>query len=377
VVGGERPVQTRPTAAPDGDQSRGWPIVGHGTPVAALREAIARDRVRHAYLVSGPESVGKRTLALAFAAALVCQAPPAPGDSCGACLACRKVSRGVHPDVQLVDLATQALTAERTTGKNTTLTVETVRRVTADAARRPTESAWRIIVVDDVETMQGVAQEAFLKTLEEPPRFVVLILLCDDQELLLPTIRSRCESIELHRVGRPVLLDGLLVAGVEGSLAATIADQAGGLPGLAFRAAHDPKQLTIVRDGVERALTWIGANGYERLVTAVRLGDGFSRRRAETFAELEVLLGVWRDALLLRATLLSHLTYRGIAERLDALAAGWDLAEIHRAVRATLTCIADLEANVRPRLAIEAMVLQWPSRSLPATPPVPSSASGP
>jgi DNA polymerase III subunit delta' len=354
-----------------------WPVVGHDGAIASLREAVARDRVRHAYLLSGPEAVGKRTLALAFAAALVCQSPPAPGLACGGCLACRKVERGVHPDVQVVDLATQALTAERSTGKNTTLTVETVRRISADAALRPTESPWRVIVVDDVETMQGVAQEAFLKTLEEPPRFVVLLLLSDDQELLLPTIRSRCETIELHRVGRATVRDGLVAAGTAADLAESIADQSGGLPGLAFRAARDPKQLVVARDGIERALTWIGAGAYERLVTAVRLGDGFTKRRTETFAELEILLGVWRDALLLRASLLPHLTYRGIAERLEALAAGWDLAEIHRAVRATLTCVADLEANVRPRLALETMVLQWPNRLAPDSSPVAASRTRP
>jgi DNA polymerase-3 subunit delta' len=322
-------------------------------------------------LFGGPDGVGKTTLALAFARALVCQSPPAAGRACGHCLGCRKVGRGVHPDVQTFSLATQAAASEKSGGKNTTLTIETVREITSGTALRPTESRWRVILVEDAETLQAVAQEAFLKTLEEPPRFVVLILLCDDPELLLPTIRSRCELVELRRAPRSAVVASLLAVGVPAATAESIADQAGGLPGLARRVAEDPKALTRAQDAVERALSWIGSGGYERLVTAVRLGDGFSKRRAEVFTDLETLLGVWRDALLLHAAQDPHLTYRGIAERLHALAGGWDLADLNRAVRATLTCIADLEANVRPRLALEAMVLQWPTPpSRPARPPM-------
>lgn len=349
----------------------GWPVWGHDSAVGTLKDAVLRDRVRHAYLISGPDGVGKTTLATAFARALVCQEPPAPGLACGACLGCRKVGRGVHPDVQTFSLAMQAAASEKSGGKNTSLTIETVREIAGGTALRPTEARWRVVLVEDAETLQPVAQEAFLKTLEEPPRFVVLLLLCDDPELLLPTIRSRCEPIELRRAPRSAVIDSLRAAGVAERTAEAIADQAGGLPGLARRIAEDPKQLARAQESIERALAWIGAGAYDRLVTAVRLGDTFSKRRAEVFADLETLLGVWRDALLLHAAQHPHLTYRGIAERLHALAGGWTLVDLHRAVDATLTCIADLEANVRPRLALETMVLTWPTPpSAPVRPPL-------
>jgi DNA polymerase-3 subunit delta' len=360
-------VQTRPRLAPD----HGWPVWGHDSAVGTLKDAVLKDRVRHAYLVSGPQGVGKTTLATAFARVLVCQAPPQPGLACGACLSCRKIGRGVHPDVQTFSLATQAAASEKSGGKNTSLTIETVREIAAGTALRPTEARWRVVVVEDAETLQAVAQEAFLKTLEEPPRFVVILLLCDDPELLLPTIRSRCEPVDLRRAPRSAVIDSLRAAGVAEQSAQAIADQAGGLPGLARRIADDPKQLARAQESIDRALAWIGSGAYERLVTAVRLGDSFSKRRAEVFADLETLLGVWRDALLLHAAQHPHLTYRGIAERLHALAGGWTLADLHRAVDATLTCIADLEANVRPRLALETMVLRWPILpSAPVRPPL-------
>ncbi len=341
--------------------SSGWPVWGHEAAVAVLQQAIRGSRVRHAYLVAGPEGVGKTTFAQALAQALCCQDPPAPGLMCGVCLACRKIGRGVHPDVQTFSLATQAALAERSGGKNTSLSIETVRDVCSTVALRPMESSWRVVILDDAETLQEIAQEALLKTLEEPPPFVVLVLLSDDLELLLPTIRSRCQVVNLRPVPSRAVVDSLLATGIGQERAEEIAALSGGRPGWAHRAAADRKVLQRRMEAVERALAWIMGSGYERLVTAVRLGDTFSKRRPEVFSDLETLLGVWRDALLLHAHQPHYLTYRGTAERLNELARDWTMDDLHRAVCSVQTCIGHLETNVRPRLALEAMVLEWPT----------------
>jgi len=275
-------------------------------------------------------------------------------------LSCRKIARGVHPDVQTFGLASQAAASEKAGTKNTTLTIETVRELSSGTAFHPTEGPWKIIVIEDAEALQEIAQEALLKTLEEPPRFVVILMLCNDPELLLPTIRSRCQTIELRRVSRSIVVEALIASGVTPQRAEEIASVAGGLPGLAYQIAANPKVLARQQETVDRALAWIGGSGYDRLVTAVRLGDTFAKKRPDVFVELETLLGVWRDALLLHAAQHPHLTYRGIAERLHALAAGWTLCDLQRGLCSVQQCLVDLEANVRPRLALEAMVLQWP-----------------
>ncbi|HEY8445750.1 MAG TPA: DNA polymerase III subunit delta' [Thermomicrobiales bacterium] len=339
-----------------------WPVWGHDAAVASLRQAIVADRVRHAYLFAGPEGVGKTTLATAFAQALLCTAPVSPGEPCGECLACRKVARGVHPDIQTFSLERQADASASKGAKNTSLTIETVRELCGTAALRPMEGRWRIILLEDAETLQDVAQEALLKTLEEPPSFLLLILLSNDAEVLLPTIRSRCQIVELRPVPRAAIRDGLIATGCEPELAEELAGLAGGAPGWAIAASRNPALVEERRAAVARALDWIQSSGYERLVTAVRLGDSFSRRRAETFAELDTLLGVWRDALLLRTGHTEYVTFRGQAERLAELTREWPVPAIHRAVCSVQTCLLDLEANVRPRLAMEAMVLQWPTK---------------
>ena len=356
---------TVPRQATPARGSCGWPVWGHDQAVATLQQGIRGERVRHAYLFSGPEGVGKTTLARAFAQALCCQDPPAPGLICGTCLSCRKIGRNVHPDVQTFSLASQAVLAEKSGGKNTTLTIETVRDICSSVSLRPMESSWRVVIVDDGETLQEIAQEALLKTLEEPPPFVVLLLLSDDLELLLPTIRSRCQTIDLRPVHSAAVVDSLLASGVEQSRADEIASLSGGRPGWAHRAASDRKVLQRRLDALDWAFSWVAGTGYDRLVTAVRLGDTFSKRRPEVFADLETLLGVWRDALLLQAGQPHYLTYRGNAERLNELVGGWTIDDLHRAVCSVQSCIGHLEMNVRPRLALEAMVLEWPTSHQP------------
>jgi DNA polymerase III subunit delta' len=340
-------------------------IWGHEAQVEQLSQAVATDRVRHAYLLAGPEGIGKTTLARRFAQALNCQTPPAPGVACGECLPCQKIARGIFPDVQTFSLETQELLSERKIGKNTTLTIETVRNLCAATVLRPMEGRWRVILVEDAETLQGVAQEALLKTLEEPPRFMVLILLTNDAEILLPTIRSRCQTIELRPVSHAAITEGLITRGLKAADADRIAALAAGRPGWALRAAKDPKLATAKGDAINRALAWIGHGSYQRLVTAIRIGDSFTKKRAETFTELDTLLGVWRDILLAATSVQKFLKNRGFEEQIRELARSWTLIEIHRALRAVQTCISDLDANVRPRLAMEAMVLQWPKASGP------------
>ena len=153
----------------------------------------------------------------------------------------------------------------------------------------------------------------------------------------------------------------LEATGVAADEAATLAGLAGGRPGWAVAAARDRSLIERQQASVDRGLAWIGASGYDRLVTALRIGDGFTKQREETYADLITVLGLWRDALLLLADRPDYVTYRVGVDTLSRWMPGWDLDDVSRAIRSVQTGIADLESNVRPRLALENMVLQWPT----------------
>jgi DNA polymerase-3 subunit delta' len=342
-----------------------WPIWGHRAAVELLAHAVGTDCVKHAYLFSGPDGVGKETLAQTFASALCCLEPTAPGVPCGQCRSCRKIARSVHPDVQRFGIDAQMLTGSKTVGKNTTLTIESVRMLSSTAVLRPVESRWRVLLLDDAELMQDTAQEALLKTLEEPPSFTVIVMLANDAQLLLPTVRSRCQLVELTPLPRSSIESGLRAKSIPAERAAAIAGAAGGLPGWAVRAAEQPKLLSERLESIETAVIWLSGSPYDRVVAAVKLADSFSKRRAAVFRDLEIALGVWRDALLLKTGLAEAVSFPTAAEKVRAAVLSLPLDSIFYAVRSVRQCIADLEANVRPRLTIESMVFQWPTISLP------------
>lgn len=340
-----------------GVPTAGWPNWADPAAVGRLRDALRAGAVGHAYLLVGPKGVGKSDLARAFAQAVCCTAPQ-DGDRampCGACRACLNVARGAHPDVERIDLAAQAVLAEKP-GRGANLSIETVRRLRASASLLPLEGARRILIVDDAETLLEPAQQALLKTLEEPPPAVTLLLLSDEPEALLETVRSRCQQISVRPVADSIISEGLAAQGVEAAAAAEIARLSRGCPAWAMAAASDATLLEARRGEWESARTWLSAPRYERLVTAFRLGEQFGKRRGE-------VLGVVQSAVqILRKEMLGAIDTGRAAPETRLFRGGPELALIlSRATRASLQCLADLEANVRPRLALEAMVMTWPN----------------
>src|SRR5215213_8834400 len=247
----------------------GWPDWFDPAARRRLQEAIRHDRIGHAYLLSGPKGVGKAVAAQAFAQALCCTKEDREDRSaaCGSCRACRNVLRGAHPDVETFSLETQAKLADKP-GGGSTLTIDTIRRLRSSGATFPLESDRRILIVDDAETLLEPAQQALLKTLEEPPKSVTLLLLADEPEALLETVRSRCQEVSLRPIPQPAVTQALLNRGVADTLAAEVAMLSRGRAGWALAAVSDKKLLQARRDERATATRWLESPPYERLVTA-------------------------------------------------------------------------------------------------------------
>ncbi len=334
-----------------------WGIFGQDRLVDEFQRATISGP-RHAYIVTGPPRTGKRTLSVAFAKAMNCAQPPFPGGFCGHCSICRRIDRGVFPDVTIFDLSSQA-EREKTGGKNLTLTIATVRDVSSHVAYRPSESRWKIVIVDDVESMQETAQEAFLKTLEEPPPYAVIILLTSDADLLLPTIRSRCVTVRMQMASEAVVVRALGEHGVSAKDAEHIAALSDGRVGWAITAASDRTTLEKGLADEQETLDWVTASQYQRLVRTWMLAEEFGKDRESVFRKLLAAQRLWRAVLYRRhevagvGTMANLDLPLGGAESLSASA-------IVRAMTSIEDCIAELEANVRPRLALQTMVLSWP-----------------
>lgn len=338
-------------------EESGWPAWSDPIAAERLREIVTGGQVGQCYLLSGPKGVGKSALARAFAQALMCEQPdPAdPATPCGTCRSCRNVLKNAHPDIEVFDLQAQATLLEAKAGKGNTLNIEMVRQMRSAAALLPVEASRRLVIVDDAETLLEPAQQALLKTLEEPPLTVTIVLLCDEPEALLATVRSRCQEIAVRPQALSALTEALVARGETAEHAAEIALLSRGSAAWAVAAASDSALLASRREARAAAAAWLAGSTYERLATAYRLGDQFTKRREDVIATVQMVVQLLREELLRVAGA------SALRQDDDRIASEGTLATLARALSGTLQCLSDLDANVRPRLAMEAMVLAWPS----------------
>lgn len=337
-----------------------WGIIGHDTQVDALADAVESGRISHAYLISGPVGVGKTTLALSLARALNCTADVS-ARPCGVCESCRRVARGSHPDVTFVDFAWQdaVISAKKGTTTRQALSIDAVRFLRQDVATRPIFGRWKLQIIGDAGLLTGTAADAYLKTIEEPPPFAVIVLLAESAEQVSETIRSRCRVIELGGVPRRQILSALVGRDVEAGLADRLSRAAHGRIGWALEMAASQDARLSHRELVEAAFEHVTTPLGRVELTGVIARD-FTRHRAQTFQLLDAVTGVWRDALLYRAGLADETAYPDVGDRLAGWAANYELRDLYRALNASRQCLIDLSNNVQARIALHAMVMQWP-----------------
>lgn len=237
---------------------------GQAGAVAAIT-AMLRGHVPHALLLVGPSGAGKTTLAEDVAAALLCRAVDPSDRPDGTCRACRAVAHGNHPDLHRL----------APTGPGGVIPIggrdeRGLRDLVAELAFLPVEGGARVAIVEAASRMTEDAQTAFLKTLEEPPAGAVLILCADDEERLLPTIRSRCVRLRLGPVPRRDVEAILVERGLADAVtAARVARLAHGRPGLALAYAAAPEAVVVRAEIARSLLDLSGAARTARLI-AVR-----------------------------------------------------------------------------------------------------------
>jgi DNA polymerase-3 subunit delta' len=330
-------------------------LIGHEWAVRLLSSAIQHDRVGHAYLITGPEQIGKTTLARIFAQALNCQAASAEERPCGRCRACSLIANDRHPDIRL-------LRPEVSSRGKMTVKIDQVRALQQELSLATYEARSKVAILKRFDMATDGAANAFLKTLEEPPQHVVLLLTANDGDTLLPTIASRCRTIGLRPAPAP-LIEGSLAArwSVAPEIARLLAHLADGRLGWAVRAANDPSLLQERRTHLEYLYQALQGNRTARF----SLADTLTRKPEALPDVLKTWLSWWRDLLLL--------TYSGQAkgqplsitnidqqDRLNQLAQTWAAEVALTSFQQTNLALWQLDHNANTRLVLENLFLTYP-----------------
>ena len=259
-------------------------VIGQRAMVERLGARASRGEVGHAYGLFGPRSIGKRTVATRLAQTLNCVDPERPSGGCGVCRACVNIERGVHPDVRIVERA-----ADRKD-----ILIEQIVEMQTDLALRPLEGRARVVIIDDAGEMNEFAQDALLKTLEEPPKHAVILLITQVPMSLHETIQSRLQPLAFRAVATDEITAGLRARNVPD--AATIAAASGGRPGTALRLASDEGGERTARRALEKEFfELVSSRLTERFAWAAALADESDPRKRA--AAIEIRFDHWIELL--------------------------------------------------------------------------------
>src|SRR2546427_12729761 len=279
-------------------------VIGHRRLVGLLSRSVHRESLPPSLIFAGPAGVGKRLAAIATAQALNClsvRLKPDPTDTddshieidaCGTCTACTRIARGVHPDVLTVE-----------PGDSGSIKIEQVRDIVDRAAYRPFEGRRRAVLIDQADSLVPAAQNALLKTLEEPPPSSVFLLITARPDMLLPTVQSRCPRLRFRPLDPRDIATAMVKRGHSEAEASTIAATAGGSLGRALETSAG--DLVEARDVAQHVLAQAASVGppLRRIESAkdllAKTGPGGAGDRQQLASHLRAMASLLRDIELL------------------------------------------------------------------------------
>jgi DNA polymerase-3 subunit delta' len=329
-------------------------LAGHRVLLDLVARAAARGSLPPSLIFAGPDGVGKRLAALSLAQLFNCTSVAgepdgefAP-DACGNCSACRRIARGVHADVLVIE-----------PGDTGSIKVDQVRAAIERTAYRPFEGRRRVVIVDDADAMEAPPQNALLKTLEEPPAASTFVLVTSRPDVLLPTVRSRCQRIRFGPIS-PAEMASVLMRdhGFEEREAHAAATAAAGSIGRALEG--DSEAYVGARDAAEAMLKMAAqaATPAQRLAAARALG-GDKVDRDELGRRLRLVASMLRDI----GVLLSHADERSLANGdlqpvLARLLPAFDAGRALDAFAAVDRALQALDRNASPKIVADWVAFQ-------------------
>ena len=329
---------------------------------------MSRGDLAHAWLITGPQYVGRRICALDMAKAANCEEIRVADAviPCGECQQCTRIASAKHSDIRFSSLDT--LPKRDSTARRSAIPIEEIHEIRRLAFLQPLEGHRRVFIIGDADLLSRDAANALLKTLEEPPETVIIILLALAPSLLPETIVSRCMKLELLPVSYQTITNALVSDfGVSSEEAKDITYMAQGRIGWAMQGQSDSSLYEKAIQAAVRAHKMLTSDLEERLATARNLSQNTRVSLTELLEELDWWLSWWRDLAYVKLDRSDVIINQRSATTLQNVAKHLNFAEISGALESIARAQKALRSNVNPALALEIMAFELPTVGLPNT----------
>lgn len=317
-------------------------IIGHESIMEHLQNAIQAKKISHAYLFQGEEGMGKKLIASVFAKTLQCEEGGI--EPCNHCISCMQMDSGNHPDIIWV------------THEKASIGVDDIRlQVNGDIMVKPYNSRYKIYIIDEAEKLTEQAQNALLKTIEEPPEYAVIILLANNINSILSTILSRCVQLNLKPVDKNIIKEFLMIKYKIPDYAASVAaDFSGGNVGKAIKYASSEEFMRI-KDNVLHLLKYIDDMEVYEVIAGLKT---FSEGKAVINDYIDLMVLWYRDVLMFKATADPNLLlYKEELSFIRKQSNKISYEGLEKIISAMEKAKVRLKANVNFDIAIELMLL--------------------
>lgn len=315
-------------------------IIGQSLLLDRLNNMISSGRVAHAYLLKGPKGIGKTTIGEVFAKMLLCKSSDTR--PCNICQSCIQFASGNHPDYIYI------------VPKGRSIKIDQIRQLRQDIAIKPYQEGRKVYMIDDAHTMTQQAQNALLKTLEEPPAYATLILGADNIHALLPTIISRCQTIPIRRLSSGDICTILRDRGLSTDEADVFAHMSAGIPGRAIEISLD-ERFKVLREGTIDYLDKLFSMDRGELL---RSTDLFMDNREDIDTILDILVVFMRDVLIYVETGDAVLIMnRDKLSIIDQYSKALTRRQVRNSIENIETARKMLDNNANYQLTIENMIL--------------------
>ena len=320
-------------------------VVGHKDIITSIGNAVLNHNVSHAYILNGDKGAGKKMLARLFAMSLQCENPAKDGDACCKCHSCEQALSGNNPDIITV-----------MPEKPGVVSISDIRtKVVSDVEIRPYAGKYKIYIIPDADKMTEQAQNAILKTIEEPPEYAVIILLTQNADILLPTIRSRCVMLKLRNIKdtlvKKYLMEQMEVPDYKAEVCTAFAQ---GNIGKAVMLANSD-YFNEIKEEVVHLMRNIDDMDLDEVMEAVKRCSEFKIDIADYFD----VMSIWfRDVLIYKATKnVDRVVFSDQLRYIKKRASKSSYEGLEEILQAIDTAKARLKSNVTFELTMELLLL--------------------